>query len=162
MTLAAGDYVEGATLLVVKKATGATRTKGLVCKWDPSGDGMIEASAAVDQESQSGWAVTAANALSGDTTFTVVADGIVAVTADGTIEPGDPVMCSSSTAGQVVTYTARSITATPTQTDVEEARDEWATVVGTYLGHEDEVNSNSVPTDAADGDVIYIKLRGIA
>jgi len=82
------------------------------------------------------------------------------VTADGAIKPYARVMISGSTAGEVVTWASATIDTTPAQADVVAARDEFSKVVGIYLGHEGEGKGGTVPTDAADGEIIRILLGG--
>lgn len=76
-------------------------------------------------------------------TVSILREGIVYVTSDGVITPNDPVTVSGSTAGQVISNV------TPT----------LANQVGIYLGHENEGDGSTVPTAAADGDVIRIHFR---
>lgn len=101
------------------------------------------------------------NTDSGDDILFLRAGAEVYVTADGAIKPNAAVMVSGSTAGEVVTYATTAIATTPAQADVEAARDEYTKIVGIYLGHEGEGGSEGKPvTDAADGDVICIRLGG--
>lgn len=84
-----------------------------------------------------------------DDTFQVVkAPAEVYVTADGVIKPNARVQCSTATAGEVVAFVIDSPV-------IDEE------VVGVYLGKVDQgsglVNEAS---DAADGDIIRIKLVG--
>lgn len=153
----AGDYLTGAKLEYAKNSNAPAVSKGVVMKWDTTNDGFVKTSAAADELGP--FAVCAAAAASGDTKVLVVTSGRVFVTADGTIEPGDLVESSSSTAGQVVTYAESSIAATPTQANVQAAMREWRTVIGRYIGHVDELNGSTAPTDAADGDIICIELN---
>lgn len=84
----------------------------------------------------------------------------VTVTADGTIQPGDPVKASGSTAGEVVAFVKG--------TDAEGLK------IGVYTGKEGGTiaksgtspylesftdNEDFTPVAAADGDVIEIELR---
>lgn len=82
------------------------------------------------------------------------------VTADGAIKPYTRVVVSASTAGEVIAFSSTSIDTTPAQADVVAARDEFSRIVGIYLGHEGEGKGGTVPTDAADGDIIRILLGG--
>lgn len=153
----AGDYLPGATVVSAKNSNAPAVTKGKVMKWDTSNDGYVTTSAAANELGP--FAVCAVAAASGDINVTVVTAGRVFVTADGTIEPGDLVESSASTAGEVITYAETSIAATPTQANVQGAMREWRTVIGRYIGHVDEIANNTAKTDAADGDIICIALN---
>lgn len=97
-----------------------------------------------------------------DDTFTVITGGgEVYVTADGAIKPNSRVQCSASTAGEVVAFTVAAAGTTPSEAEVELAGETFNKVVGTYVGHVDEGSGfTNEATDAADGDIIRIRLIG--
>ncbi len=101
-----------------------------------------------------------ANTDSGATINVAVGGGEWYVKADGAIKPYAQVQMSGSTAGEVVTYASTTIDTTPAQADVVAARDEFKKIVGIYVGHEGEGLGGTVPTDAADGETIRIRLGG--
>src|SRR5574341_1257495 len=111
MALAAGDYFPNATLEYAKNSGAAAVTKGVLMKWDPTGDGYIITTADADETGP--FAVCVKAAVSGDTRVLVATKGYVAVTADGIIEPNDLVQAASATAGQVIAWAANAIAATP-------------------------------------------------
>jgi len=89
-------------------------------------------------------AVAISTEVAAATTVDLILEGIVYVVSDGVINPNASLVVSASTAGQV------QATATPFATGV----------LGQYLGHENEPDGTTVPTAAADGDIIRIKLGG--
>lgn len=155
MTLAAGDYLPGAIIKYVKNGGASAVTKGVVMRQDTSNDGYSVESA--DASILGPFVVCVEAAASSATQVLVAMHGTVAVTADGTIEPYDVVQMSASTDGQVIAYAESTITATPTQADVQEAMREDARKVGTYVGKEG-TGDGVIVADAADGDVILVDL----
>lgn len=97
-----------------------------------------------------------------DATFTVLTGGgEVYVKADGAIKPNGRVQPSAATAGEVVAFIVADSGTTPSEAQVELAGEKFNAVVGYYLGHVDEGSGFSKPaTDAADGDIIRIRLVG--
>lgn len=96
-----------------------------------------------------------------DTFQVVVAPAEVYVKADGAIKPNSRVQCASGTAGEVVAFTVAAAGTTPTEAEVELAGETFNKVVGIYLGHVDEGSGLvNEATDAADGDIIRIRLTG--
>ncbi len=86
-----------------------------------------------------------------------VGNTYVYVIASGAIIPNNLVKVAS-TAGEVVAHThpATANTTTYTSTEIDAARDYFGLTVGRYYGHQlEEVGD---PTDAADNDVIAIRL----
>ena len=103
------------------------------------------------------------DAAAADRAFSAALPGsLVVVTADGAFEAGMEVQCSSSTAGQVVVYAAPTVSATPTQAEVQAVLGDRLRVVGRYLGHENEITGKTPCTAAADGDLVVIRLGGVA
>jgi len=166
MTVAVGDLGNTESLRLIgngKKATGggSAVAAGKVIKltqstgvWAVAGTSAAGILSVVPN-------VYPANTDSGDDILFLKAGAEVYVTADGAIKPHANVMVSASTAGEVITYAVTAIDATPAQADVEAARDEFTKIVGVYLGHEGEGESEGKPvTDAADGDKIRIRLGG--
>jgi hypothetical protein len=121
----------------VKKTTAAI-AKGDVVAKGTGGDTDKWLTAATTSTGPFGVCIEAA-ALN-TTSFSIIEDGEVNVTADGAITPNSYVMRSGSTAGQVVTYAGTN----------------EALIVGRYLRHEGEDSADQ--TDAADGDVIVVRI----
>lgn len=168
MPVAAGDYLQGAELISEPKATSggiATIAIGDVLSVDvthvyrtaPTSAALGPFRVCVGKTGPIPAPVVS------DTTVSAVKKGVVYVTADGTINPGDLVTPNGvTTAGRVITYVATSVATgtTPNAGDVVAARDEFRRVCGTYLGHENEGGFSAPATAAAQGDIIRIELRG--
>lgn len=160
----AGTITKEQTLLSIRRlpiASATTITKGEVCELNASGELITSPTSQTDNLAHYVALETivnsgAANALS---CAVAVKGHFVTVVADGTIEPGNQVKVSGSTAGQVVLAT--------------HATDDKNLVVGIYWGQEGGklVKSGSTPyretlsdaadytpATAADGDVIEIEL----
>jgi hypothetical protein len=120
------------------KKTSAAIAKGDVVAKGTGGDTDKWLKAATTSVGPFGVCIEAA-ALN-TTSFSLIEDGEVNVTADGAITPNSYVMRSGSTAGQVVTYAGTN----------------EALIVGRYLRHEGEDSADQ--TDAADGDIIVIRI----
>ena len=153
MTLGSVQPGMGRVLTVKKNATDAIAA-GSVCVIDTAltADGWKIAPASAGNK---GPFVVAVNkdAAATDAKFAAAFPGTaVTVTADGAIEPGAEVQCSSSTAGQIVVFAGSSVASTPTQADVQNVQGDRLRVVGRYLGHEDELTGGSPATAAADGE----------
>ena len=139
MVAVAGSFeLQGAVTITAEKGTSAGITKGDVCnlssnKWVTAGT-----------SGAGPFGVCIKTQATADPTVNLITKGIVYVVADGTINPNASVVVSASTAGQV------QASATPFASGV----------VGKYLGHENEPSGTTVPTAAADGDIIRIQLGG--
>jgi hypothetical protein len=155
MPVAAGDYLPGVIIRQLKKGTSdATIVKGAVL-YESSNLWTI-CPATANQKGPFG--VCARTPATTDSTVDVIRDGIVYVTAGGTIQPGQYVQNDPNTAGQVVAFVSSAISTTPTQADVQAARDDYLRVIGVYEGHENENSLNNPPTAAASTDVIRIRF----
>jgi hypothetical protein len=122
----------------IAHASTAPITKGDIVAKGTGGD--TDKWARASTTSTGPFAMAMEDAASAATTFSMVDDGEVLVTADGAITPNSYVMRSGTTAGQVVTYSG----------------DDEAVIVGRYLRHEGEDGGDQ--TDAADGEIIVIRL----
>jgi hypothetical protein len=153
-----GDYLIGAQLTSEIKSTSSLITKGDVMTVQSN----VWATAGTSSNNKGPFRVAAetVTAAASQSTIASIREGIVYVTAGGTIQPGSLVVCDSSTAGRVMAYTSTVIPTTPLQADVQAARDEYKLAVGVYLGHENEGSIGSPATAASSGDVIRIDLRG--
>lgn len=167
MPVAAGDYLPGAKLTSEKKSTSSAPAIGDVLSVQSNVWATATTSGAGAKGpfrvcvGKTGPTPAPANA---DPSVSAVMEGIVYVTADGTINVGSLVTPSgATTAGRVVAYTPTTVATgtTPVAGDVVAARDEYRLVCGTYLGHENEGGFTSVPTAAAQGDVIRIHFRAL-
>jgi len=99
--------------------------------------------------------------IDSDPQFTgLVGGGKGYVKADGVIKPHAPVQVPGATIGEVVQYVLSTVATTPTQANVQDARDAMRKIVGFYKGHADEGDGGTgrLITDAADGDTIKIEL----
>ena len=104
-------------------------------------------------------------AAAADTAFAMALPGsLVAVKAQGAIEVGKEVQCSASVAGSVAVFAQSTISASPTQPEVQNARDDRLRVVGRYICHDTgvEMSGKTPATAAADGDTIIILLGGLS
>lgn len=163
-TTSAGTITKEQTLLSIRRlpiAAATTITKGNVCELNVNGELIVSPTAQTDNVAHYVALETvvnsgAANALSCPV---AVKGHFVTVVADGTIEPGNQVKVSGSTAGQVVL--------------AAHGTDDKNLVVGIYWGKEGGTveKGQSTPylesfTDAADftpatcadGDVIEVEL----
>lgn len=153
---AAGDYEPVNSFVYPDKKDGSAITKGNVCDRNgSSGFRTAPTSGAVGP-----FVVAVKSAVAGDAILSVLDNGIVYLVAEGTINPGSLVMCGSSTAGRVKAYSATSIGATPSQTDVQNARDEHLLVVGRYLGKVNENDGKTAPSAATTADIIRVRFFG--
>ena len=131
----AGDYEPQGALIIQGSKTNAAITKGDVCdvstgKWRtaPAGTGAGP------------YAVCIKAAAAADTTVNLLLTGIVYLTANSAVTVNGMLIISPSTAGQVVATATAVIT----------------TFVGQYLGHENEGDGVTIPTDAVNTDVIRV------
>jgi hypothetical protein len=122
----------------IAHATTAPITKGDVVAKGTGGD--TDKWTRASTTATGPFAVAIESALSPDTSFSMVDDGEVLVVADGAITPNSYVTRSGTTAGQVIAY----------------AGTDEALIVGRYLRHEGEDSADQ--TDAADGDIIVIRI----
>ena len=120
------------------KKTSAAITKGQVVAKGTGGD--TDKWLIASTTSTGPFGVCIEDAALNTTSFSMVDDGEVLVTADGVITPNSYVMRASATAGQVIAYAGTN----------------EALIVGRYLRHEGEDSADQ--TDAADGDVVVIRL----
>lgn len=155
-TAVAGDLGNVESLknyAIWKKATGASSAiaPGLVVKLTNSTGVGAVATAGTEIDGPFGVVpkLYPLNTDSDDTFNVITGEGAeMYVTADGVIKPNAEVALSASTDGQVVAFATGSPTADP------------KSIVGTYLGHVDEGSGlDNEATDAADGDVIRIRLK---
>ena len=148
----------------VGKAINAAISVGAVCVPD-TGTNPDSYKIAPASAGNTGPFVVCVNkaAATTDPSFAAAFPGsVVTVKADGAIEPGMEVQCSSATAGEVVVFAASDVTSSPTETTIETALKDRQRVVGRYLGHENELTGKVPATAAADGDLIVINLGGLA
>lgn len=153
-----GDYEpQGAVLLQFSKGTSAAIVKGNVCTVTTGKYNKAAATANLPGP----FVVATKAAATADTTFQGIIQGIVYVKAEGAITVNAPVATSGTTAGAVAAYTASAQnTTTPTGTQNIAAAADFTRVVGIYLGHENEGDGYTIPTDAVDGDDVRIFLVG--
>jgi hypothetical protein len=138
MAVAAGQYEPQGAILIQSKKTGSAIAKGDLChlssgSWQTTANGSATGP----------FAVCTKAAAAADTTVQLLIKGIVYMTADGAITINNPVT-PAATAGQIVQ------TATPVGTGC----------CGFYLAHENEGDGATVPTDAADGDIVRVHFGG--
>ena len=154
----AGDYEpQGAILIQSSKGTSAAIVKGNVCTVTTGKFNKAAATANLVGP----FIVATKAAATADTTFQGIIQGIVYVKAEGAITVNALVATSGTTAGAVAAYTASAQnTTTPTGTQNITAAADFQRVVGIYLGHENEGDGYTIPTDAIDTDTIRILLIG--
>jgi hypothetical protein len=156
-----GDWVQGSErfLRVVKKATGG-------------GSAIARGKIVVLNQSTGVWAVASTGAkgqfgvvthtnLDADAAMVIMTGGgTVYVTFDGVVKPDADCEIPGSTAGEAVQYVAPTVSGSPTQTEVQNARDASTEICGRYRGHDDEGDGSldHTITDAADGDVAKLEL----
>lgn len=152
-----GDYesAPGQYIVYTEPKAAAIITKGDVCSRDGSGDWIEASSGDVGP-----FGVAVKSKAAADPDLPILTEGTVIVRADGAIKRGAYVIPSTSTDGEVVEYAASSAGGTPSQSDVNAAGSNWNTVVGRYIGKPGEVGPGELATDAADGDLILIRLGG--
>lgn len=150
MTLAAGDYFPGAKIEYMKAGSTVAISKGALLMWDTSGDGWLKATATTTTYGP--YAVCVEAMATGGTQVKVCYGGLVAVTGDGVIEPNDLLQPSTSTAGKVMVYTARTI-------NVTNAITEFRRPVGQFKSASEDLGDGTIAVDAADADVVIINLR---
>jgi len=150
-----GDYEPQGAVLIQTSQTSAIITKGNVCVLS-SGE-YVKATAAAGHVSP--FAVATKTSTASDAINQFIMKGIVYVKAEGAITKNNLVQCSATTAGAVMAYTASAINSTtPTGTQTIAGAVDFQRVVGIYLGHENECDGATEPTDAADADTIRILL----
>ena len=148
-----GSFMQDGVVGKFNKSAAAI-TKGDVCYLDPADDMWKKAPTSAKGD----FAVAVKDFLAADTQAELCYEGHVTVTADGTIKPHNPVAISAATAGQVIEYAATAVSAADT-TNITNARDEHLRIVGFYVGKpNNNEREGGVLTDAADGDVIIVKL----
>jgi hypothetical protein len=162
-TVALGDWVQGSEKYLVAELKKSTAGSSAIARGKVIGLSVATAGVwAVAPTSFVGkTGICTHTNIDSDAQFTgLVGGGRGYVTADGPIKPHEPVQVSGSTAGEVVQYTVATIATTPTQANVQDARDQMRKIVGFYKGHKDEGDGGTgrLITDAADGDVIKIEL----
>ena len=135
-----GNYEPQGAIVIQAAKTNAAIAKGDVC--DSTGGQWRTAPAGTGAGP---YAVCTKAATAADTTVQLLLRGLVYVTADSVIVPNAMLLISPSTAGQVVSTATAVIT----------------TYVGKYLYHENEGDGSTVPTNAADGDVVKIDFGGM-
>lgn len=163
-TTAAGTITKEQTLLSIRRlpiAASTTITKGNVCELNVDGELIVSPTGQTDNVAHYVALETVVNsgAANAASVALAVKGHFVTVVADGTIEPGNQVKVSGSTAGQVIL--------------AAHGTDDKNLIVGIYWGKEGgavtkggstpwlESQSDAAdftPATAADGDVIEIEL----
>lgn len=88
---------------------------------------------------------------------------LVTVKAQGAIDIGQEVQCSSSVSGAVAAFALTTLTGAYVQADQIAAQNDRLRVVGRYIGHENEMQGAGTTgpgSAAADGDLIVIRIGG--
>jgi len=152
-SLVAGQVLDwtGCITFVGKKTTGAVaRGDLMVPDTSTAPDSWKVAPASASQTGP--FAVAMQDAASADTEVHLAQGGVIALTADGTIEINKLVQNATSTAGQVIQFVSY------TGTTGSEAAIDFNHVVGECLGFADNFWTTA-PTAPVDGDLAAIKLR---
>jgi hypothetical protein len=92
------------------------------------------------------------------TQISVAQGGVIALTADGTIEVHKMVQTATGTAGQVIVFAATNIATTLTDTGIEAAVLDSEYMVGECLGFADNYDTNGA-TAPVDGDLVAVRMR---
>jgi len=152
----AGDYEpQGSIVIQASKGTSAAIVKGNVCTVTTGKFNKAAATANLVKP----FLVATKAAATADTTVQGIMQGIVYVKGEGAITVNALVATSGTTAGAVAAYTASAQnTTTPTGTQNITAAADFQRVIGIYLGHENEGDGYTIPTDAVDGDTIRILM----
>lgn len=151
MPAAAGDIAKTSGVVVISRKTDATGvTVGDIVSFDTNG--LVQVNPTTLTDAPFGIAL---ETIGASKVCRVLVEGYGYCTADGAIKPSKYVIGSGSTAGQVVVATKQSISATPTQAEVQAVQNELWQRIGVYVSKENEEED---ATDAADGNVIMIKL----
>jgi len=148
-----GSYEEQGAVVIQASKGGSAITKGDIVAL--SSNKWVAAPTASDGP----FGVACETKASGDATIKVLLQGIVYVTSDGTINPNNYLMMSASTAAQVIVYAKTAASASVTQSDINNARDEWSSIIGIYLAKQNEGDGSTEASACADGDTIRIFLN---
>lgn len=154
----AGNYEPGSLILMEKKHTGAAITKGDVLSIDATSHGWK--TCPVTANTFGPYAIATKSYSSAVTISEVLTDGIAYVVADGSIQVGDFVMPSGTTAGQVIAYVPANIGAAYAEATAEAATQDFNHIVGRYIGEPDANDGKTVAVPADDGDLIRIVVGG--
>jgi len=151
-----GDYdaAPGQYIVYTEPKANSIISKGDVCDRDSSGDWRECPTTGFSAP----YGVAVKSKIASEPDLPILTEGTVIVRADGAIKRGAYVQPSGSTAGEVVEYSASASGTTPGASDVNTAGGNWRNVVGRYIGHPGEIGPNELATDAADGQLIYIRL----
>jgi hypothetical protein len=150
MTLAAGDYFPGAKVEYMKQGSTVAIAKGKLLQWDTSGDGWLACAAST--AALGPYAVCVEATSTGATQVKVCYGGLVAVTGSGVIEPNDLCVPSTSTAGSVMTWAARS-------SNLANAMSEYRRPCGQMKASAENEGDGAIAGDTAAGDVFFMNLR---
>ena len=155
-----GDWVQGSErfLRKVKKATGggSAIARGKIVLLNESTG--VWAIATTGSKGKFG-VVTHANLDADAQMVIMMGGGTVYITLDGAVKPDSPLEISGTTTGEAVQYVRPTVSGSPTQTEVQNARDAFTEIVGFYRGHTDEGDgSDRVITDGADADLSLIHI----
>jgi hypothetical protein len=98
--------------------------------------------------------------VSGATKISVAQGGVIALTADGTIEVHKLCQTATSTAGQVIQYVATvpANVTTPAGSDITTMAADFSAVVGECLGFADNYDREGT-TAPVDGDLVAVRMR---
>lgn len=150
MTLAIGDYFPGAKTKMLKAGSTVAITKGHLLIYDSSNGGYIKATATTTTLGP--YAVCVEAMATGGTQVLACVGGDVAVETTNAVKPGQRLQASTSTAGKVMAYAARTINVTTASTEAFR-------VVGTMWSDNEDLGDGTLPVDAAANDVVIIRLR---
>jgi hypothetical protein len=151
-----GGYEPTDYLMLRENKNNAIVTIGQVCDTDSNGLWRVCPTTGFSGP----YGVATKSKLAADADLSILTEGTIVVRADGAIKPGKYVSPSGTTTGEVIAYVPATIGGTPGQSDVQAARDDWKSVIGRYVGKPGEVGPGELATDAADGDLIIIRLGG--
>lgn len=158
-----GQYagLPGNKIWTANKASGIAIVRGDLLKIDTSTspDSVAPTAAAANQFGP--FCMATKDAGIGTTEVEVVADDVCYLRADGTIEVGSKVQAATATAAQAIAFAQSTVSASPTQTEVQNVRDDRLRQVGIMRGKPQDW-STGAPTAVADNDLaaVYIPAGG--
>ena len=155
----AGQVLDWTTCSVTSKLKGSgviTRGDLLVVDTATAPDGVKLSPAS---RNAGPFYVAMETVVTGATQISVAQGGVQCLTADGTIEVGKPVQTATATAGQVIVYTASTVTTTtPTGAEIVAAAADFLYVVGICEGFVDNWGTPA-STAPVDGDLVAVRMR---
>ena len=150
MTLALGQWFGDATIRYLKAGTTVAIAAGDLLMQDTTNGGFIKATATTTTFGP--YAVAVSAMATGGTQVKACTRGLVCVQTTQDCKPNLMLQPSTSTAGRVMKYAARTINVTTDAT-------EWKRPCGMMMTASESLGDGSVPTTAASTSKVIIDLR---